>query len=65
MAKITFSIAEVVRILNSGGLVSEPLTEIKTKGDKFLVKLKTGWPRNISARQSSMSIFMRATWHLK
>jgi len=51
VAKITFSIGEVVRILNSGRLVSEPLTEIKTKGDKFLVKLKTGWlaPKYIRA----------------
>jgi hypothetical protein len=44
MARITFSMAEAVRIINSNGLVSGPITEIRTEGDKISVKFKTGWP---------------------
>ncbi len=44
MARITFSIAEAVRIINSNGLVSGPITEIEAEGDKISVKFKTSWP---------------------
>jgi hypothetical protein len=44
MAKITVSIAEIVRILGANELISQSVEEIKTQGDRISFKLKTDWP---------------------